>query len=195
MTTGSQRAINIAAAWLNRQPLQYLLIQHRDMAWLRVLAKRNWLPFASAGRVALDIESKSRQTFSGLRHTLLIAGARGFPPITAPDLHHAILPHNHSRFANPRVIPQKHGDQHTALSIKITLRRARKDKPLINTGCLVRGRQGIQATGHLLPLGCRIDDQAAVKAPRDHRSLAQPEPELGRDGQAPLGVQAVLVLS
>src|SRR3954452_5546773 len=117
------------------------------------------------------------------------------PPRPVPDLQVVVDACNGDLAGQPRVLDQRRRQHQPALPVEVALRRACEEVPLHHAR--VRGQrvEAADAVGEALPVLARIGVEAAVEPARDDHAVLERRPELGREGEAVLVVEGVLMFT
>ena len=117
-------------------------------------------------------------------------GQVGLPGGGVPDLHPGVRADHHAVPLQPGVVAQRGGIGDPALLVRHLVGGAGEEHPAVVPDRLGRHRRGAQRLGDPGELGHREDVEAALLPLGDHHALRELVPELGRQEQPALLVQA-----
>src|SRR5690606_7316061 len=117
------------------------------------------------------------------------------PNILRPKLDPCRNPDRHDVPRQTHTLPQVRGDHDPPLLIELHIGRPGKEEADEGPGIALRERKLLQLLLQSLPLGARVKKEALVEPARDDAAAVESLPELCRHDDAPLIIEAVLVLA
>src|SRR6478672_9938806 len=112
-----------------------------------------------------------------------------------PDLQVVVDARDGDLPAEPRVLDERRRQHHPALPVELGLRGPGEEVPLHHARVRVERVEAADAIGETLPVCARIGEEAAVEPPRDDDAVLERSPEPGREREAVLVVERVLMFT
>src|SRR5581483_2231153 len=148
----------------------------------------------SSARTGTWSESVGKTLGSIFRSPFLLVRLRP-PPLAVPDLEVVVDPRHDDVPLDRGVLEQAGRDHEPPLPVELAGRGEGEEVALHETGALRELVEVLDPLGEPLPLGARPGVEAAVQAPRDDDPVLERPAQLGREGEAVLLVEGVLMFA